>query len=409
MHLRWNEHQNDLRSHYSEIGKGAKRRLVEPGASPELDTGTWKELAAQGFFGLATATRYGGSGETWWEFAAAFEGLSSTVGDLGFLLSIIAQMGAIRIISERGSDEQRRHYLPMLVEGRIAATAATEAAGGSDVSRVRSATSGKHRQLRLNGTKTHITNAPIAEVFIILGRDGDRPPKQDITLFVIERGTGVKTSLPETTLGNRNSPTGDIFLQDALISPMNVLGVPGDGLSALYSMLTIDRLLYAIAAAGYLEPIIVSAFERAHARTSFGRRLHEHQYIQEKLVLLKTSMEQARYLAYAALDHLLAGSEEASSLGSIAKLVGTEGLFQASYEYLQLFGHFGYMDGDVSRFLRDAVGTRIAGGTSEMQKVNIFKQELKRFLKQHESYQPEATVRVHDATWPDSRAAALGR
>jgi len=142
----------------------------------------------------------------------------------------------------------------------------------------------------------------------------------------------------------------------------------------LYGMLTLDRLLYALVAGGYLEALVKQALVHAEGRSSFGKPLAENQYIQDKIVLMKVGMEQARLLSYAALDHMLTDHPQALLMGSIAKLVGTEQLWQSAYEFVQLHGHLGYMEGPVSHVLCDTVAARIAGGTSEMQKINIFKQ-----------------------------------
>ena len=92
------------------------------------------------------------------------------------------------------------------------------------------------------------------------------------------------------------------------------------------------------------------------------------------MVQIKTAMEVARFVSYAALERMIDGRADASLLCSIAKLVGTEGLWESAQELMQLHGHEGYMDGPIAWVLKDAAATKIAGGTNEMQKVNIVNQ-----------------------------------
>jgi alkylation response protein AidB-like acyl-CoA dehydrogenase len=387
----WSETESELREKFVELGAGIGMRASRFRQRIELDREMWAEVAAAGLFALPVAPEYGGQGKGWWSFAAAMEGLSSSAGDLGFLLSVIAHMGAIRILSEEGSEEQKRAYLPRLVAGEVASTATTEATGGSDVARIQASAREDGSALRLTGVKKHITNAPVADIFVILGRIPSLGEKRDITLFLMDReAPGLKTGPAEDTLGNTSSPTGDIILDNVLIGPGNIIGEAGDGLNSLYSMLTLDRLLYSLVAAGYLEPMVEEALRFSSQRSSFGRSLSEHQYVQDKIVLMKVSMEQSRQLAYAALDRMIHNHRDMLLMGSLAKLVGTEGLWQSAGEFLQLQGHQGYMQGLAAQILSDTAAVRIAGGTSEMQKINIFNQ-LSRRLR---SERPAGSERV---------------
>lgn len=378
MHTTWNTQQQSIRDQFKEIGQAVSARSKELRASYDVDTQSWQQIADAGMFGFPVSKKDGGSGQTWWEFAAALEGLASTAGDLGFLLSIIAHMGAVKLLSEHGTTVQKARYLPKILGGSIASTATTESTGGSDVSRINTAANLEGNKMVLRGRKAHITNAPVADVIIVLGRIPSLGKKRDITLFLFERGqVGLSTAERERAMGNQTSPTGDIHLDGIEITDEHILGTSGDGLSALYSMLTLDRLLYALVAAGYLEPLVERSIRRVQTRETFGRKLGEHQYVQDKVVLLKVAMEEARFLSYAALDRMIQNTPDAIMTASIAKLVGTERLWSAAYEYLQLHGHSGYLDPGIHNVVSDAIATRIAGGTSEMQKVNIFNQLLK--------------------------------
>lgn len=226
----------------------------------------------------------------------------------------------------------------------------------------------------LNGVKKHITNAPIADLILVLGRIPELGTR-DITLFLIERGqSGLETGEAEVMFGNRTSPTGPLHFRDLALPAENVIGLPGNGLETIYNIISLDRLLYGLTAAAYLEPILSDTMAYAQERTAFKAKIADHQYVQGRLTDIKIAMESVRWISYAALDYLVRGDPEASLMGSIAKLQGSEALCLATEHVMQIFGHLGYMEGPIAKDVRDALGTRIAGGTTEMQRRNIMNQ-----------------------------------
>lgn len=401
MHMDWNDKQKEMRARYEEIGRAwvAPRAalLYEQG---QFDRASWLELCRAGFWRIPVPERYGGLGHTWWEFVVALEGLAATARDLGFLLSTVAHIGLIRSLLEFGTEEQRRRYLPSLMNGSVGATAMTEPSGGSDVARLatRAARHGSH--YLLNGEKAHITNAPIADLMLVLGRIPDLGERKDITLFLLERGApGLVIGEPESLLGNRTSPTGPLCFHDLEVHEDQIVGTAGRGLETIYNVIALDRLLYGVIAAGYIEPILDDALRYASTRESFRARLTDHQYIQGRLTDMQTAMESARWISYAALAQLIDGSPAASRTCSVAKLVGTEALCLATQHAMNIFGHVGYEDGSIARAVRDALGTRIAGGTAEMQRKNIFNQMVRQMeermkQEQHQRHREKPRVIV---------------
>lgn len=377
MQLTWNSTQHELREQYAIFGENVAKRAHTCYEKALFDCDSWQLLAQQGIWRLPVAEEHGGFGMTWWEFAAALEGLASTAKDLGFLLSMVAHAGCIRALMQYGSQRQKQLFLPKMLAGAVGATAITEPSGGSDVARITTAARYQGHKLIMNGQKTHITNAPVADVCVVVGRIPELG-KYDITLFLLEcTRSGMEFGEPECMLGNRTSPTGDIFFQDVEVSEEDMLGKPGAGLSILYNMISLDRLLYGLLAAAYTEPIVAQSLAFANERRAFNARIAEHQYVQQKLTDMKIALETSRWLSYAALDKLLRNDPEASLMCSVAKLVGTEGLFLTLQHCIQLYGHTGYMVGDITRMFCDATGTRIAGGTSDIQRKNVFHQMQK--------------------------------
>ena len=374
--MRWNGLQSELRARFREFGEThVAGRAEELYARRAFDRESWQRLADLGFWRIPAPLPDGGYGYGWREFAAALEGLAAGARDLGFVLSVVAQIGLLRTLLTYGTPEQRRTYVSRLLGGAVGATALTEAAGGSDLSRLQTSAARTSDGFRLTGEKAHITNAPVADVILVLGRVPELGAKRDITVFVVDSDRpGVERAEPEVMLGNHTSPTGPIRFRDVRLTDGHVLGTPGDGLRLIYETISIDRLSYGIAAAGYIEPLLETSLGFAASRSAFGAKLEEHQYVQGRLTELKIAMETSRWTSRAALDQLLSGDPEASISCSIAKLIGAEALCAATQHAMAVHGHAGYEDGPVARGVADALGTLIAGGTVEMQRKNVFNQ-----------------------------------
>ncbi|WP_423393042.1 acyl-CoA dehydrogenase family protein [Burkholderia sp. LMG 21824] len=382
MNIDWSVDQRQLYTQYSDVGREIALNRDRNNVAAGFDRDGWRILADSGFWKIPIPISQGGSGMGWWDFVAAMEGLAGSVGDLGFLLSIVAHAGALRIISIQGSSRQIDRWMPVLLAGGVASTAITEERGGSDVARVELSMFHEPGRSVLRGKKSHITNAPVADLIVAVGRDLALPEKRNITLFLIDaHNPSVEVADPEMMLGNSTSPTGDIEFNNVEIDAIAVFGKSGDGLSILYNMISFDRLLYGLISAAFSDGMLRGALDFTSRREAFGKSIDNFQYVQDKLVSMKINMEVSRYISYAAMQKLIDESPDAILMCSIAKLVGTEGLWESAQNLMQLNGHSGYMLGKISRIHCDVAGTRIAGGTSDIQKVNIFNQ-LKKCVRE---------------------------
>jgi isovaleryl-CoA dehydrogenase len=379
MKLGWSTSQRELSNHYERLA----REHIAPRSEwhysrMQLDGTAWRTLADEGLWRIPIPESLGGHGMTWWDFSAALEGVARGSQDLGFCLSLIAHAGFVRSLLMFGGRYHHEVALPRLLGGAIGSTALTEPSGGSDVAKVSTTAYKIPTGYKLAGVKAHITNAPVADLFWVLGRLNELPAKRDITVFVIERQEkGMKTGAAEHMLGNRTSPTGPISFFDLPFGDEQILGQPGDGLRLTYSTITLDRLLYGIIGAAYLESLLDDALSFAGNRVAFGHPIADFQYIQRRITNVKLAIETTRWVSYAALARLLDDHPEAALMSSTAKLVGSESLSAAALDVMQIFGHSGYEAGRHSRNVQDALGTLIAGGTSDIQRKNIFTQLVK--------------------------------
>ncbi|GGY10427.1 acyl-CoA dehydrogenase family protein [Streptomyces minutiscleroticus] len=364
-----------LRERYADLAaRTVAERAENCRAKGVLDRESWQEISDAGIWRLAVDRRWGGDGGSWWDFTAAFEGVAAGGRDLGFSLSMVAQAGLIRSLLTYGSDEQKDYWVPRLLAGDVGATALTETTGGSDVTRGRTSAVSDGDGYRLTGHKDHITNGPVADVALVLGHvpeAGDR----DITLFMIDlNDEGVTRGDPENMIGNQTSPTGPIAFEGVRVEARNIVGTIGGGLEAIYNTIALDRLLYGVLAAAYLDPHLDDVLAYARQRQAFKVPIADHQYVQGRITDAKFAIEATRYVSYGALDSLLRGDEQASLLCSVAKYHAGETLRLGTETALRVYGHLGYMEGPAARALQDALGTLIAGGTAEMQRKNVFNQ-----------------------------------
>ncbi|MFB9313795.1 acyl-CoA dehydrogenase family protein [Nocardioides plantarum] len=340
----------------------------------QFDHESWQAVADAGVWRLAVPRHFGGADGTWWDFVAAFEGIASGGRDLGFNLSMVAQAGLIRSLLKHGSETQIDRFLPRLMSGAVGATALTETRGGSDVAGTTTTARRDGDGYVLSGTKDHITHGPIADIALVLGRVPE-VGSRDITLFLVDTSTpGVRHGEVEDMLGNRTSPTGPLHLDHVQLDRHGVFAGVGRGLEIIYDTISLDRLLYGVAAAAFLEPVLEESMDHAERRTAFKQPIAEHQYVQGRLTDIRFGIETTRWTSYAALEAVLAQRPEASMLCSIAKYQGSEQLVAGTENAIRLLGHLGYMTGPASRRFLDGLGTIIAGGTSEMQRKNVFNQ-----------------------------------
>jgi isovaleryl-CoA dehydrogenase len=178
----------------------------------------------------------------------------------------------------------------------------------------------------------------------------------------------------QDNLGIRTSPTADLHFMNVKIDDDNVIGQPGEGLKILYRLIAFERALYGIIASGMIEGMLVKAMVRIEERTAFSRSLADYQYVQGRITDMKMAAIVCRLLTYSAIHEIAAGTPEASIVCSTTKFHAGELLLTSAEHLVQIHGHLGFMNNDISRLLRDAVGMRIAGGTSDIQRINIFNQ-----------------------------------
>ena len=344
----------------------------------------WGTLGDMGLLGVGVPERYGGSGGDTFdsylageELAAASSGVALSSGAHGYL--------CVYNLFRNGSEAQRERYLPDLCAGRrIGALCITEPDTGSDAVGMTTRAVADGDGFVLTGGKTWITNAPIADVFLLYAKTDPDAGARGITAFLLERGMpGLSTSGPIDKLGCKGSPTGRVFLDGVRVGPEQVLGRVGHGVHVLMSGLDVERALFASLAVGQARRALELALQYSRERVQFGRPIAQFQMIQAKLADMYTRVEAARLLtmrAAAACVDLDRGGKgtEVHMLAASALLFAAEAAEKVVYDAVQIHGGNGYAaEFEVSRLYRDVRLGTIGAGTSEIRRLIIARELLR--------------------------------
>jgi alkylation response protein AidB-like acyl-CoA dehydrogenase len=331
----------------------------------------WTRCADFGILGLCVPQEYGGSGLDVLSAILAMEGLGYACRDNGLLFALNAQMWSIQApILRFGSEQQKRSYLPRLVSGEIiGAHGMTEPGSGSDPFALATLAQKKSDRYVLRGTKTFISNAPVADLFLIFATRNPKHGFMGISAFLVERGTpGLSVSRPIEKMGLRTSPMAEVVLEDCEVPAEQRLGKEGNGGTIFKHSMAWERCCILASNAGSMERQIEACAQHAKTREQFGKPIAAYQAVSHRLVDMKVRLESARLLLYRA-GWLRARGEEAAEAVAMAKLALAEAYVQSCLDAVQLFGGYGYTtEYEYERELRDAIGGRIYSGTSEIQR-----------------------------------------
>ncbi|MEK5425979.1 acyl-CoA dehydrogenase family protein [Cytobacillus sp. FSL R7-0680] len=283
-----------------------------------------------------------------------------------------------------GSEAQKQKYLPQLISGDwIGAYALTEAGAGSDAlsPKTRAIYNSKSDSWIINGEKQWITNAHIANVFVVFCQTND-----GMTAFIVEKNTaGLSIGAEEEKMGIHGSSTATLILEDVVVPSANILGEKGNGHQVAMNILNLARLKLAFSNIGTAKQAFNFSLSYAKERQQFDRALVEFTLIQEKLAEMATSIYASESAAYRTADMIdqAPTDEGITSLKAFAmecainKVRCSEMLGHVTDEAVQIHGGYGYMrDYDVERLYRDARISRIFEGTNEINRLTIAKNLL---------------------------------
>ncbi|MDQ7785492.1 MAG: acyl-CoA dehydrogenase family protein [Desulfomonilaceae bacterium] len=336
-----------------------------------------QKLCDLGFMGINVPEEYGGQGGNVVDEMIFFEELAKRMPVLAWAAGNIILYGN-HIIGTNGNEEQKREYLPKLVNGELKfAYALTEPNAGSDAANIRTKAVLKDGRYVITGSKIFITGAGIADIIVTNCRTG-APGTKGITVFLVDAKSKGYSARPIKMVGHKGSNTCEVHYDDVEVTPDMILG--GEefldrGWYQMMRLLNKERLVLSSCALGIGQAAFEYALNYAKEREQFGQPIGRFQTIQHMLADMATELEAARRLAFYAAWKEINGMECVKET-SMAKYYCSEVAKRAALHGVQILGGYGYtMEYDAQRFLRDVLILSIGGGTSQIQK-NIIGRQL---------------------------------
>lgn len=347
--------------------------MVGRDASGEFSREVWRKCAAVGLTGLTVPVEHGGQGADALTAMLAMEALGYACRDNGLIFSINAHLwSAAMPILRFDTAAQKERYLPALASGElIGVQAMTEPESGSDAFSLRTVAIESADEFRISGSKTFITNAPVADLFVVFASTNPGLKAMGISAFLVDRDApGLTVGKPVSKMGLRTSPMSEIFFDDVIVPAERLLGNKNNGMAIFNHSIDWERACILASVVGTMERQVEAAVAYAQSREQFGKPIGDFQAVSHRIVDMKMRTDAARMLLYRAGWAKDRAAGAVTPLESaMAKLFISEAFVQSSLDALQIHGGYGYMtESELERDVRDAVASRIYSGTSDIQR-----------------------------------------
>ncbi|MCP4579047.1 MAG: acyl-CoA dehydrogenase [Deltaproteobacteria bacterium] len=322
-------------------------------------------------WGVFVPEKYGGAGGTNLDWVIMMEEIGRADASMG--ISVLGHCHTTRAILAMGSDTQKAKYLPPLAGSlKLAGFGLTEPDVGSDAAAITTRAARVNNSYVLNGTKAFISNAGVADVYVVFARTGRERTAKGISAFIVEADTaGFSVGKIENKMGIRSSMTGELVLDDCTVSTENLLGPENDGFPELMKVFGIERAGNSAISVGTAQAAMELAIEYTKQRPAFGKMVAEFQGVQWMIADMAIEIEAARLLVRqgaALADQGLPHSEKVA----IAKVLSNEMSMRVTTNVVQLMGAAGYSkEYPAERYMRDAKMFAIGGGTTQIQRTII--------------------------------------
>lgn len=327
-----------------------------------------RPMGELGFFGAVIPEEFGGEGMGFLAAIIISEEIARASSSLRVQVNM-QSLGCAYTIYKYGSDALKAKYIPKLVSAEwLGGFAITEPDAGSDVMAMTSTAEDRGDHWLLNGSKTWISNAHVADVLIYYAYTDRSKDSKGLSAFVLEPKTvnGVRTSQLDK-MGSHSSPTGEVFLSDCRIPKENLLGAPGDGARIVFSSLNQTRLSAAAGAVGLAQACLDAAIKYCNDRKQFGKKIGEFQMNQDLIAQMSAEIEAARLLVYKAAWAKDQGRLDNGLDVAQAKYFAGEVVTKCANYAMRILGAYGYStEYPVARFFRDAPTYTMVEGSANI-------------------------------------------
>lgn len=358
--------------------KRIRPRALEMDEAGETPKDLIEECAELGYFGFTVPEEYGGLGMEATSFMGVLEELCGACAGFGIMLSVHNSL-TCEILKLHGSEELKQKYLPSMAAGeKIGAYCLTEPNAGTDITSLSCTAEDKGDYYRLNGTKTFVTNAVHAGVFIVFAKTHPEEGRKGVSALVVDADAeGITLGAPERKCGIKASDTREVSFADVKVPKENLIGKEKDGFKYAVTILNSGRIGVSFQAIGIAQAALDEAIKYSKERVQFGQPIANFQAIQFKLADMATQLDAARLMGYRAA-RLKDGGKPCHRESSMSKLFSTRMCNFVCNEAVQIHGGYGYIkEYAVERYFRDARVTELYEGTSEAQRMVISRDILK--------------------------------
>jgi glutaryl-CoA dehydrogenase (non-decarboxylating) len=327
-----------------------------------------KPMGELGFFGTVIPEEYGGEDMGWLAAMIVTEEIAKASSSLRVQVNMQV-LGCAYTIFKYGTEEAVNKYVEKLCTAEyIGGFGITEPDAGSDVMAMASVAEDKGDHYVLNGSKTWISNADVADVLICYAYTDKDAGSKGLSAFVIEPKNfkGIRTSALEK-MGSHSSPTGEVFLDNVEVPKENLLGKPGDGARIVFSSLNHTRLSAAAGAVGVARACLDEVLKYCSQRKQFGKKIGEFQMNQDMIAQMSAEIEASRMLVYRAAWVKDQGSLNNGLDVAQAKYLAGETAVKCANYAMRIMGAYGYStEYPVARFYRDAPTYTMVEGSSNI-------------------------------------------
>lgn len=331
--------------------------------------GVMAQLGAAGLLSLPQPEEWGGGGQPYEVYLQVLEEIATRWAAIGVAVSVHSLSS--HPLLAYGTEEQKKRWLPGMLSGeQIGAYSLSEPQAGSDAAALNCKATRDGDNYVLNGSKAWITHGGKADFYTLFARTGEG--SKGISCFLVPADLeGLSFGKPEEKMGLHAVPTTSAFYDNARLDADRLIGTEGQGLSIAFSALDSGRLGIAAVAVGIAQAALDEAVRYANERTTFGRKIIDHQGLGFLLADMAAAVVSARatYLDAARRRDL---GLPYSTQASVAKLIATDAAMKVTTDAVQVFGGVGYTrDFRVERFMREAKITQIFEGTNQIQRLVI--------------------------------------
>jgi alkylation response protein AidB-like acyl-CoA dehydrogenase len=359
-----------LRFARERLSPGARQRE----AAGAFDRKLWDECAQFGLAGLPIPEANGGGGLDALDTMLVVEALGKGCEDGGLVFSLCAHMFASAVpIWRSGAKDIHARYLESIATGKlICANGTTEPEAGSDIYAMKATARRDGTHYVLDGTKCFITNAPVADVFLIYAKTNPSAGFMGVSAFMVPReAPGLRVVSEHSKSGLKTSPWGTVYLEDCRVPEASRVGPEGSGAALFGESMVWERCCLFAYYVGAMDRTLDRVIEHARSRRQFGHRIASYQSIQNRIVDMKLRLETSRLLLYRT-GELHRQGKRCDDAVAMCKLWLSEAAVQSGLDAVQIFGGTGIVtDTGVDALLRDAIPAQIFSGTSDMQRLII--------------------------------------